>query len=103
MNITVAVLVVLSALFATGLFTVYIGWHRWFSNIFTRFMAYQSFSFALILDYVAYNELAAVFHWPSAREYIVVALAVWAIIASVKIFGFYTFTRETIRQRRGMK
>lgn len=63
---------------------------QWWKQVIGRYLMYQSVSYGLILVFVAVTRL----HWiptsPNTRN---IALAVYALIASVEVFGSYVFWR----------
>lgn len=76
---------------------VYLYWHEYRMNIFTRLLATLTASFALIMAYVGYNVLAIDFHW-SVLSGTWVAYTIYGLLACVGSFGAFVFVKETRRE-----
>jgi hypothetical protein len=84
---------------ATGLPLIYGTAAKWWANAIGRYLMWQTLVFAIILDYVAYSTVAPHFHLPAAWAVEQVGLAIYALIASVKVLGLVTFLRMRYLRR----
>lgn len=70
-----------------------IGMDRWWGNFIGRYLMYQSIGFALILAYSGYIQAFRYFGWPPLPDSPAVLLAIFCLLASIKVFGVVTFLR----------
>jgi len=76
---------------------------HWWSNFIGRYLMYQSVGFALILTYAGYGRLALRFGWSPLPQSRLVLLSIFALIASIKVFGMVTFLRIRFLSRRAVR
>lgn len=73
---------------------------RWWNNFIGRYLMYQSVGFALILTYAGYGQLARRFGWSPLPQSQLVLFSIFALIASIKVFGMVTFLRIHLLAKR---
>lgn len=96
----ITVEIIWSSLFALSTAVIYLKWHKWKVNPFTRAFALLVTGFALILTYVVYNVLAKIFGWFIASGTLV-AVLVYGLIAVIEtvLFGvvlYLTFVKKDV-------
>jgi hypothetical protein len=100
--LVLVVLVLLAALSWAAIACIYVGWHAFMRELFTRWLAVTVSALALILAYVGYNVIARYTHWPVASGTIVADL-VYGLLATLGVFGSVVFARETRKQRKALR
>jgi hypothetical protein len=95
----ITVEVFIAGFFSLGTPFIYLGFHKWRANPFTRMFATLTTGFALILAYVWYNIAAELFGWPIATGTIV-AVIVYGLIALIEVVMFSVVYYLTFIKRR---